>query len=263
MTIHGFTAALEYRLRHAELFILDTYGHTVSIENKRKPLTKFGRNSDLGTSEETVWLVGGTETYATDNDIISISSSDDTDTQSVVIEGHTVSGGNLTFVSQTVTMTGQTEKALTTPLYRATRLYNAGATNFAGTVYVYESDTVTDGVPQTASKIHIRTDGTNNQSLKCATSLSSVDYWIITHVSASVLRQTAAAADLKLQVRESGGVFRTLYPFSVHTNSGVVQISFDPCLVVRPNSDIRLQATASTTSVQVEGAIHGYLASIS
>lgn len=247
--------------RYYENLVLSAYDDQVSIFEKEKVLVKFGRNDDLGTTLETVWLQGGNETFAIDNDIDSISSDSADDTQEVVVEGHTISGGELTFVVQTVTLTGQDTATLSTPLYRANRLYNNGSVDFSGTVYVYESGgTVTGGVPQTAADIHLKTDGNNNQSLKCATSLSSQDYWIITGLMGAVDRQQSRSVDFRLQIREYGKVFRTRYPFSAHSNSGSRFIQLEQPIIAPPNSDVRMLAIASGTTTVVDAAIHGYLA---
>lgn len=249
------------RIAHAIREIENTYGDNVSVYQKSKSLIKFGRNDDVGTTEETVWLRGGLETYATGNDIDSVSSSNSGDTQSIIVEGHTISGDELTFVVQSVTLTGQTPATLTTPLYRATRLYNNGSSNFAGTVYCFESGgTVTAGVPQTTADIHLQTDGVNNQSLKAATSISNQDYWIVTGLTCSVNRQNTRSVDFKLQLRLYGKTFRTIYPVSVSSNSGSDYIEFNPCIIIPKNSDVRVQATSSGASTGVEAAIHGYLA---
>ena len=234
--------------------IYQTYGDTVSVEAKAKSLNKYGRNDSLGnTSFETVWQRGGNETYATGNDIDSISSSSAGDTQDVVIEGHTIDGnGDLTFVVQTATLNGQTPVTLSTPLYRATRLYNDGSTDFAGTVYVYESGgTVTGGVPQTSADIHIQSSGANNQSLKAATSLSSVDYWLVSQITVAVNRQQTRSVDFRLQVRNKGKVFRTRYATAAHSNSGAVTIDLDPYLIIPPNSDVVMKAQSSGTGTGV------------
>ena len=128
----------------------------VSVEDKKKSLLKFGRYDNLGTSFETVWSQGGNETFPTGNTIGFISSSETSDTQLTRVEGHTIDvNGRLTFVVQFIVLQGRTKTALSTPLRDVTRIRNEGTTDWAGTIYVYEDDTVTNGVPQTASKIHI------------------------------------------------------------------------------------------------------------
>lgn len=256
----GDPEKMDFWVQHAIDVIRNEDSVEVSVDTKAKDLTKFGRNTDLTTTEELVWIQGGIETLPTTNAIDKFSSSDAGDDQDVVVEGHSISGGNLTFVTQTVTLNGQTETSLDTALARATRLYNAGSTDFAGSVYVYEDDTVTNGVPQTASKIHLRSDGSNNQSLKCATSLSQNDYWLLTSFVCSVNRQNSRSVDFKLQTRDSGGVFRTKRTLAVHSNSGSREIQFRPFLIVKPNSDVRVLATSSGASTQVDAQLQGMLA---
>ena len=250
-------------LAQAVRVIESTYGDTVSIEQKAKSLLKFGQNTSLGTTQETIWLRGGHETYPTTNAIDTVSSDDNGDTQSIVVEGHTISNGELTFVSQSVTLTGQTKATLSTPMARANRMYNNGNTDFAGTVYVYEDDTVVGGVPQTLANIHLQSEGANNQSLKAATSLSNLDYWIITQWDAFVNERTTAAVDFAIQTREVGTtnkVFRSRVTGTAASTGPSVNILFDPPMIIPKNHDVRVVGTASTANVSCESFINGYLA---
>lgn len=252
------------KLEHAYREIYNTYGVNVSVIEKKKGLLKFGRNDAVGTSSTTIMTLPSgisNETYVASNAITTISSDNSGDTQSVTIEGHTISGSDLTFVTQNVTLTGQTQASLGTALARATRAYNNGSTDFAGTIYVYETDTSTAGVPDTSSKVHLMVDSGFNQSEKASTSLSSTDYWIITSFYASVLQKTAVYIDAHLEIRLSGKVFRSSASIGVSSgNTG--QLFFDPYILVPANSDVRIRATASTTGVSVSGGIQGYLALI-
>lgn len=256
MTFLNLNADIAY----TEAVILETYGDRVSVQGKLKALNKFGRNNDIGTAYEDVNIVGGTEVLPSGNDITHLSSSNASDTQNLKIEGHTISGSDLTFVVQDKNIAGQTKTALDTPLHRVTRIYNNGSTDFAGTVYVYEDDTITAGVPDTPAKLHIQTNGDNNQSLKCATSLSKDDYWIITSMSCGVNRQNTRSVDFVLQVKEQGKVFRTLAVLSVSSNNGTITKDFYPFLIVRPNSDVRVRAISSGASTGVEAVVQGFLA---
>lgn len=68
-------------ITQAENVVKSTYGDTVSVEQKAKNLNKFGTNSSVGTSPETVAQFQGAtanETYVSTNIIDSISSSDQT-----------------------------------------------------------------------------------------------------------------------------------------------------------------------------------------
>lgn len=257
------------KLNHAINEILSAYGDTVSVETKAKSLFKYGKNPNVPQTKATIWYTGqdqANETYvaANTNSIDSVSSGNAGDTQSVVIEGHTESDGNKTFVTQTVTLTGQTRAPLTTPLNRVTRLYNNGSTNFAGDIFVYENTALSSGKPSDTTKIHLTVNGLGgqNQSEKASTSLSSTDYWIITTFRASVVEKTATVADVELQARLSGKVFREIE--DVTTSQGVPGvIKFDPYIIIPPNSDVRLQGTSSDAGgAAVSGSIFGYLAII-
>jgi hypothetical protein len=176
-----------------------------------------------------------------------------------------------------VTLTGQTRAALTTPLARASRAYVANGTfaspssDLQGIVYVYDN---TDGqsaggVPTTAAatRLVIRGDNGVNQSEKCATSISSTDYWLITGVYCSIGKDGAntVTADFDIEVRQLGGVFRPVgTEISLRTTSTpTIQIVFEPHIIVRPNSDVRMVALSNSNDTRVAGRIRGVLASIS
>jgi len=112
----------------------------------------FGYNSDVDTSEETVWPADGTIPHPTSASVLKISSSSTNDTsagtgaRTVFIEGL---NGNFAVVSETVTLNGQTAVNTTNSYLYVNRFYvvtvgsggaNAGNIN-AGT------GTVTSGVP--------------------------------------------------------------------------------------------------------------------
>lgn len=242
----------DYWVEHAIREVSATYGDTISVFAKKKSLLKFGRNETVGTSDVTVWTTGGNETYQTTNAINRVVSTDAADTQSVVIEGHTVSGGVFTFVSQTATLNGTTAVTLTTPLARATRIYNNGSTDFAGTVTVFVNGSTT----------HLTATGSDNQSFKASTTVSNTDYWLITEVYGVVDEKTAAAADFKFQVREQGKVFRTRLPGSAKSDGPAFYAQLRPYLIVPKNADFRIRAVASTTNVSVEAWANGPLASV-
>lgn len=201
---------MEPRIQFAIDEISKTYGARVSLSEKSKSLIKFGRNQDLSTAFETVWLIGGDEAYPSGNNIDIVKSDNAGDTQLIAIEGHTLSGTDLTFVRKEYTLTGTTPVSLDPPLYRANRLENLGSSDFIGTVTVEDNGT----------SLHLSTGAGNNQSLKCATSTSSVDYYIVTALTGGVQRQQTRSVDFRFQVREFGGVFKTKFPFSASTDSG-------------------------------------------
>ena len=251
---------------HAIEEIKRQYGVTVSVDQKRKSLLKFGGVS-LATNgvQETIQSQGGFEVYQTDNLITSISSSDNLDTVELVVEGHIIDGsGNFTFVAQPITLVGQTETSLTTPLARATRLYNNDSTDLLGIVYVYRTGgTVTAGVPQVAADIHLQSAGLGqNHSLKGATTMSSTDFWLVTQLFASVDQRIAAAAAFEFQVRAQGMVFRTVVPSSSASTGANFNVQLRPYGIVPANADVRVVGTPSANNVPVSAWANGLLASI-
>jgi hypothetical protein len=255
----------DFWLRHAINVIKQTYDHDVSVQEKGKDLIKFGRSTQVQTTDTTIMTLPSgvyNETYLATNGITTISSASSGDTFSATIEGHTIDGnGDFTFVSQSVTLNGQTAVSLSTPLARATRLYNTGAVNSVGPVYVYESTAIVAGVPTDGTKVHLMLRAGKNQSEKCATTLSQYDYWIITNINGQPLKKTQAAAEYAFQVREKGGVFRTQLNFAAsNTNEG--GHTYKPYHIIRPNSDIRMVANADTSNTDCFAHIAGVLAII-
>lgn len=238
----------------------------VNVYLKGKSLTKYGFNPNIDGDYETIWYQGGNEVYATSNTISKIVSSNSGDGQLVAIEGHTIDGdGVMTFVVQTATLTGQTSVDLTTPLYRATRIRNIGSTNFAGVIYVFSSGTVTGGVPQDATKIHVTVPIGYNRSQKASTSLSSEDYWVITQITGSVGISSGnnRVVDFWVEVREYGKVFERVFPFTASNVSGDAVIPLCDPIIVKPRSDVRVVAISSGAGTQVKASLEGYLLKIS
>lgn len=259
----------DFNLYLSQRIIKKDYGDNVSITLKDKTLLKYGENPNVGSTSSgyTIWYTGqdqAHETYPANNvnsiDTISAANSSDTGKE-VTIEGHTQSGGDRTFVSQTATLLGNNKVSLTTPLNRATRIYNSGTVNLLGEVYCYEDTAISGGKPSDTTKIHITLPQGANQTRKASTSLSSQDYWIVTQFRASMLEKASSFADVQLQYRQNGFVFRQLEDVTCSSNHNGV-INFNPYLVIPKNSDIRLVAISDSTSRNVSGAIQGYLAQV-
>ena len=243
----------DYRIKNSIQLVEDTYGDVISVDAKKKNLIKFGRNDNVSTSYEMVRLTWGIEETPTTNSIDTIVSTSGSDTETISIEWHTISWSDLTFVVQTATLNGTTDVSLSTPLYRVTRVYNTDSTDFVWDI------TITDS---TSGDTHATIESTDNQSLKCATSTSSIDYWLITDFVCSVNRTSSRSVDFKLQIRESGKVWRTRYPVSTTSTQWTYQVTFDQPIIVRPNSDMRVIAISSGSSTPVQAAVHWYLAKI-
>ena len=268
-------------ITQAENVVFSTYGDKVSVEQKAKNLNKFGRNGnvDSGQSCTIQEFQGATqyeETFVFDNLIDEVTSSSGSDTQSITIEGHTVntSTGDLTFVVQTLTLTGQTPATLTTPLARCTRLYinDSGTLGspqaaFVGNIHVYDSSatTVTSGVPNTATATKMYVTAGRTQSQKCATSTSSQDYWFISELEVSITGGSPTSkVEFQLELRDvkNGGNWRPVGPeLSLETGAQVAkQVEAKPFFIIPSNHDVRLVCNSNANNVAVTGEIQGYLA---
>lgn len=248
-------------MEHAKRVIFADHGVNVSLQAKNKNLLKFGRSHQVQTTKSTLMeLPTGTynETYIGTNSITQIVSTDAGDTEEIKIEGHTIAGGDFTFVVQTINLTGQTAATLATPLARVTRAYNNDSTEIAGTVSICESDTYTAGVPNTPAGVHLQIRAGEQQSFKCATTLSSVDFWVVTSFYADMLEKTATSAEVTLEIREAGKVFLPKATVSVSQSHRAV-FDFLPYLIVPPNADIRLVSLASAAGKDISGGIEGVL----
>ena len=269
-----------FNIAQAERVVLSTYGDTVSVEEKAKNLNKFGTNSTVGTSFETVAQFQGStanETFVTTNLIDSVVSSSTSDTtQTVSIEGHTIDvSGNLTFVVQDAALNGRTEVTLATPLARCTRIrvkqsgtFGTTPAALAGNVAVYDNtDGISAGVPSTAAatKALLLAGATSTQ--KCATAVSSGDYWFITTFSAGIGNAggNADRVTFRIEARDvaNGGVWvpqgRVLV-VTVGQNGRTFDL--DPYIIIPKNHDVRVVAAANSNTAEVFAELRGYLAVI-
>lgn len=254
------------RLVQAEREVYQTFGEKVSIDRKAKSLIKFGKSGELTTgSFQTVWTVGGNETYVNTNIIDSISSSSTLDTQEIYIEGHTVTGTGLnqqfTFVSQVVSLNGQSRVALPIPLARVSLAYNNNGTPVVGRVAVYENTALTGGIPTNVTKIHIDIPLGFQESFKAATTFSNTDYYILTGGFGSVSLKQDGSADFYLEIREPGKIFRQVAGVSA-TNAGPWIINLDPAVIIPKNCDIRVRVETSANNLVVFTSFQGYLAKV-
>lgn len=272
-----FTPFEDYWIQHAIREVSNTYGDTISVSSKKKSLLKFGQNDAVGTSETTIMELAGSEvaeTYVATNAIDSLICTDNAFTGDIYIEGHTISGSDLTFVTQTVTASGQTRVAFGTALARVTRMECADTTTFAtpstDKVYAYENGTDTGGVPDDATTVHCILSASERQSKKASTAISSVDYCIVTRIYADMNKKTAALADIRFKVRELGsgtgrrpGGFKTKLIRTLNTNgTGSFDFVALPYLIIPKNTDIIITGLASTTAVSISAGFDAALASV-
>ena len=126
-------------------------------------IDKFGFNPTVTTSTdpEDIWEGGGDYPYSTSADIVSLSSSNDTDKQLIQVVGLCADGVEHV---QTVRLDGQTRVAIPTPLWRVYDMSNEDDNSISGTVYCYSGTTNSLGVPSGGSVTKAIIDDGNNQS---------------------------------------------------------------------------------------------------
>ncbi len=258
-SIDNSLVSQDYWVQHAIKVIQAKYGVIVSVDSKNEDLLKFGRNKLVGTVAATIMQQPAGilhESYVSDNLINSIISTSAADTQDIIINGHTISGGVFTEVSQSVTLSGQSAVALTTPLARSNRSYNNNSTELVGVISITETDTYTAGVPDTDAKVHLQIAAGDQQSNKCAIVTSDDTFLIATRFYADVLDKTAASAEAHMEVRLIGKVFREIIMKST-SNSHEANHEFKPYHIIPNNSDIRLSAIADGANTDISGGMEG------
>ena len=249
-------------LQYCSNLIESDDGVRVTFTDAPRLLNKFGRNGDVDTAYETVWVSGGDETYVSTNaiDKISSSSAGDTD-QTMTVQGHTVTAGVFTRVTQTVDLAGQTETALGTAMARVERAFVSSGSTLAGNVYIYEDDTVTAGVPDTAAKIHMQVRAGRNQSEKCALTVPDGEYLAISHMEAGQEGSSNAGTDFVIETKAAGAPWRVRM-FVNTQQGGASKVNIDgdpelPFLIVGPNTDVRVRAQSSAVNAVAQATLFG------
>lgn len=210
-----------------------------------KSLFKFGNNSDINGSLETIWSHGGLYVYPTSAIQMKVSSSSASDTGSgtgartVLVAGL---DADYNEISEVVTLTGQTEVLTTNTFIRVFRAYvvTAGSGNTAaGTIYI-GTGTVTAGVPAT---VYAEIPLGENQTLMAIWTVPAGYTLYLYRGTFSAASNNAAQYILgKFMVRPFGGVFRN--SADVTANSNVIPYDFEIPLAVTEKSDIEARAIA-------------------
>ena len=262
------------RLQFAIDEIKRLYGHDVYA---RKGLHKYGRVTGFGASETLISSIydlnGGIEwgstgnavLSATDNVFTSIVSSDNSDTGTVTIEGHTRSGDDYVFTIQTVTLTGQTPVALSTTLCTVTYLtYSSGTTAAnAGSIYVYYG-TATSGVPDTVANIANVIKIGAGKATHAATTFSQYDYFVPTYIRVGLSKTSGASAacTFRARSRTSTSSWATQWTMDTVREAGPYFEQFDPYYIIAPNMSVAITAEGSATGLSATAVFGGYICTI-
>ena len=193
---------------------------------------KFGRGSNINTADGLVDLWDGAEydvalktyTFSTTADIDTLSSESTADTEPIEIFGL---DGNWDLVTQTITLTGQTPVALTTPLIRVFRLKNSGSNDLVGHVFCFVNVNTTIGVPDTIINIRAIINGANNQTLMAIYTIpAGKTAYIKSWFGALSSAKASSFNNLEMKARPFGGVFQLKHT-STLSSAGSSRIQHD------------------------------------
>ena len=173
-----------------------------------KAIEVFGDNPDVDSiNVEDIWCYGGTYTYSSSAVIHYISSSNAGDTQSIKVYGLDT---NWDLQEVSVTLQGQTKTQIGTgeTFIRIWRVKNDGSTDLAGDLYVYEDDTITAGIPDTATKVRGHILNGNNQSLMSHFTIPNGKTGYIASCSAGLSKKKDGLSNIRMYFREFEKVFQ-------------------------------------------------------
>ena len=203
------------------------------LNQAKSSIHKFGSNPNLSndkSAEETIW--DGEDLYAFPNDsgeTLQIQSSDDTDTQEIVVMGL---DENFEEKSETITLTGTSSTSLDGSWSRVFRAYNDGSTDLAGDVIIHKDSDV--------SKVYAKILSVNNQTLMALYTIPAnyTGYLLKHHCSA---QNTDSSSSINfvihIKTREFSKVFRTKSIVSCSTNQSETENLPFP-IKLEPKTDI-------------------------
>jgi hypothetical protein len=219
-----------------------------------KPLFKFGNNTTVGDSLETIWAEGGLYSYLTAATVLKVSSSS-TDDTSAGTGARTVQlyglDADYNEINELVTLNGQTVVNTTQSFLRINRIIvrsaGSGGSN-AGVIYA-GTGTVTTGVP---ANVYASVNGVigANQSLMSLWTVPAgyTAYMLQYEVSNGTTSNTPAVCKLILAVRPYGEVFQSKDVKSLTTGMHIEE-TFALPLKIEEKSDIEVRAISSSASV--------------
>ena len=222
-----------------------------------KPLFKFGNNTTVGDSLETIWADGGLYSYLTAATVLKVSSSS-TDDTSAGTGARTVQlyglDADYNEINELVTLNGQTAVNTTQSFLRINRMIvrsaGSGGAN-AGVIYA-GTGTVTTGVP---ANVYASVNGVtgSNQSLMALWTVPAgyTAYLLQYDISIGTTSNTPAVCKLVLAVRPYGEVFQSKDVKSLTTGMHVEE-TFALPLKIEEKSDIEVRALSSSGSVSFD-----------
>jgi hypothetical protein len=225
-----------------------------------KSIYKFGFNSDINGTEETVWSNGGIYVYPTTAARMYVNSTSANDTAGGTgVRSIRVFGldANYNEVSEDLAMTGQSQTLTANTYIRVYRAYALTAGSLgtaAGTIYIANGAGLNGSFIPTGSIL--ANLGTDNQT---QLALWTVPAGYTFHLSQVDFTAAVSLANTymttKLRVREFGGVFRTLFVNVLQSGTYVTEIKIP--LPFPEKTDIECRASSSGNNNPVSASFAG------
>lgn len=226
-----------------------------------KQIYKFGQNSVVGNSVETIWQQGGLYSYPPSATTMTVSSSNTNDTsagtgaRTVLISGL---DGDYNEISETITLNGQTAVTTTNSFLRVNRgivlTAGSGGAN-AGIIYV-GTGTVTTGVPANIYTT-INGDGTNQSLQAFWTVPANYNAYIYqTNISTGNSSNTPAVLKTLLVARPHGGVFNTKEVIVLTDGNHLQDYSFPITLTEKTDIEFRAESSSASVNFNVSASMN-------
>ena len=226
-----------------------------------KQIYKFGQNSVVGDSVETIWQQGGLYSYPPSASTMTVSSSNVNDTsagtgaRTVLISGLDASYNE---ASETITLNGQTAVTTVNTYIRMNRAIvltaGSGGAN-AGIIYV-GTGTVTSGVPANIYTT-INGDG-SNQTLQAFWTVPAgyTAYIYQTNISTGNSSNTPAVLKTVLVARPFGGVFNTKEVIVLTDGNHLQDYSFPIKLTEKTDVEFRAESSSASVNFNVSASMN-------
>lgn len=225
----------------------------------------WGINEDVDSGDlpEEVWAAGGEYPFSTSGQTWFISSDDAADVG--VIYAFELLDSNFNEIKTAVVLNGTTPVQIFGPLgqtlfYRINNAVNYSNIEQVGNIYIYESGgTVSGGVPDDETKIRAMALARHQQALQCIYTVPANKSGHLNKIFANVLKGgNGNWANLGVQVRSVGGVFRTVGEAGVNDGgNGFFIYDINPPAPLMPGTDLRMRIwDVESNSTQVGGGFH-------
>ena len=227
---------------------------------------KFGNAPDFDAVDGVVTVWDGadaghidqmTYVYSTSDDIDSVSSDSVADTFDIQVYGLDI---NWEDVTQTVTLTGQTRVALTTPLLRIYRMENTNGVDNTGHIYCYENTAIVGGIPTDSTLVRAVMQPGNNQTLMGTYTIPAgkTGYVRDWYASTAGANKTSNYT-VELRIRPVNGVFQLKHVAALSDNaSSYIQHDYSEPEVVMEMSDIEMRTRATANGVTAASVSAGF-----